>query len=112
MRSGPSVPAGCIGVKNCGFQFNARLPEPLVSATFSYRFKFSEGYTWTNGGKLPGVCSEGAQSLAILGCRSCFRARMPLQSVLCTAEPERACSVAKFLSVGGTRVSVSPRTWT
>ena len=59
-RSVP-VTVGCIGVKHCGFQFNVRLPKPLLSATFSYKFKFSEGYTWTSGGKLPGVCSEGAR---------------------------------------------------
>ena len=38
---------------------DVRLPEPMLAATFSYKFKFSRDYSWTSGGKLPGVCAEG-----------------------------------------------------
>lgn len=49
-----------MGVEECGFQMDIRLPQPLLSATFSYKFKYSRDYSWTSGGKLPGVCAEGA----------------------------------------------------
>lgn len=43
-----------------------RLQEEVEEATLSYRFKFSEGYDWTMGGKLPGLADEDMAS----GCRS------------------------------------------
>lgn len=49
---------GCLGTDECGVQFDVRLPQPVVSATVSYWFRFSEAYDWTSGGKLPGMCSE------------------------------------------------------
>lgn len=55
--------ADCVGTDECGLLFSVRLPEPLKTATLSYRFKFSEGFTWTSGGKLPGVCDWGAALL-------------------------------------------------
>lgn len=43
--------------------YSVRLPEPVDSATLTFKFKFDGGYDWTAGGKLgPGVCSEGAQT--------------------------------------------------
>lgn len=38
--------------------FTVRLPEPLRSATLSYRVRFDTNYDWTRGGKLPGLCDE------------------------------------------------------
>lgn len=41
-------------------QYAVRLPQPVESATVSFKFKFDGGYDWTAGGKLgPGMCSEG-----------------------------------------------------
>ena len=62
MMASGSRGAGCIGDKACGLQLDVRLPEPLYSATFSYWFHFSANYSWTSGGKLPGVCAEGAHA--------------------------------------------------
>jgi hypothetical protein len=31
-----------------------------MSATLQYKVKFSENYSWTAGGKLPGLCPERA----------------------------------------------------
>jgi hypothetical protein len=38
---------------------HAYLPRELKEATLSYRMKFDNGYDWTYGGKLPGLCAEG-----------------------------------------------------
>ena len=46
--------------------FTVRLTEELEEATLSYRFKFSKGYGWTLGGKLPGLSDEDMAS----GCTS------------------------------------------
>jgi hypothetical protein len=48
--------AGCLGDNECGFQFDVRIP-PVFAATFSYWFKFSKGFDWTSGGKMPGAFS-------------------------------------------------------
>lgn len=53
-------PKGCVGTNECGLLFGVRLPEIYESATVSYWFRFSRGFHWTSGGKLPGVCSERA----------------------------------------------------
>ena len=58
--------AGCLGTAGCGLQFDVRLLEPLAAATFSYHFRFSDGYEWTRGGKMPGICSEGAPACLFL----------------------------------------------
>ena len=39
--------AGCVGDMECGFQMDVRLPTPMLSATFSYWFRFSSSYSWT-----------------------------------------------------------------
>ena len=49
-----------MGTDETGLLFQVRLPQPLRSATLSYKYKFSSGYDWTSGGKLPGLCDEGA----------------------------------------------------
>jgi hypothetical protein len=46
-----------VGTDECGLGFDVKLPTALEEATFSYKFKFSAGYDWTAGGKLPGVCA-------------------------------------------------------
>lgn len=52
--------AGCVGGDQCGMLYSARLPQPVDSATLTFKFKFDGGYDWTAGGKLgPGICSEG-----------------------------------------------------
>jgi hypothetical protein len=50
--------AGCVGTAECGLLFTVRLPEPLTSATLSYKVKFEANYDFTRGGKLPGLCDE------------------------------------------------------
>ena len=67
--------AGCIGYKKgCGMIFSVRLPNPVEEATFSYKVKFSDGYDWTFGGKLPGLCSEGVHpvDLAVAAVAVCY----------------------------------------
>lgn len=50
--------AGCVGTdKGCGVRMTLRLPAPMLEATLSYRVRFSEGFGWTQGGKLPGAPS-------------------------------------------------------
>lgn len=61
-----TMPEGGVGTDETGLLFQVRLPEPLRSATLSYRFRFSPGYDWTSGGKLPGLCDEGAAPVALL----------------------------------------------
>lgn len=56
----------------CGLIMYVRLPRPVAAATLSYNVKFSAGYDWTYGGKLPGLCSEGAP---------CYAAQCDLSSV-------------------------------
>ena len=51
--------AGCLGTKDCGATFDVRFP-PQDEVTLSYRFMHSEAYMYGRGGKLPGLCSEGA----------------------------------------------------
>ena len=41
--------------EDCGILLYLRLPKPLAAATLSYRVRFSTGYGWTHGGKLPGA---------------------------------------------------------
>lgn len=36
------------------------LQRPLDEATLTYKLKFDANYDWTAGGKLPGLCSDGA----------------------------------------------------
>lgn len=59
--------AGCVGAKTiasdgrpCGMLLQSRLSKPMEEATLTYRMKFSEGFDWTAGGKLPGLSAEGA----------------------------------------------------
>lgn len=52
-------PKGGVGTTETGLLFQVRLPEALRTATLSYKFKFSDDYDWTSGGKLPGLCDEG-----------------------------------------------------
>lgn len=54
-----------MGTDETGLLFQVRLPQPLRSATLSYKYKFSSGYDWTSGGKLPGLCDEGT-ALALI----------------------------------------------
>ena len=58
--------AGCIGAMgDCGITFYVPLPRTVPDATLSYKVRFSAGYDWTAGGKLPGVCSECAALICI-----------------------------------------------
>lgn len=61
--------AGCVGSQECGIMFDVGFKEPLESATFSYKFKFSAGFDWTSGGKLPGVCDLGTPSCSVAAAR-------------------------------------------
>jgi hypothetical protein len=47
--------AGVYGVKNCGIGMKVMLRKCVEEATMSYSFEFSEGYSWTLGGKMPGL---------------------------------------------------------
>lgn len=57
--------AGMVGSTNSGLTFQSKLNTPLESATLSYDFMFDPGYDWTHGGKLPGLCSDGAAPYAM-----------------------------------------------
>ena len=59
--------AGCLQDNESGFQFDVRLERPVMSATLSYFVKFDANFDFTRGGKLPGLCGEGARS-AVLAC--------------------------------------------
>jgi hypothetical protein len=39
-----------------------RLSKVMTEATMTYNLQFSQGFDWTLGGKLPGLCSEGMVS--------------------------------------------------
>lgn len=55
--------SGGVGHDETGLLFQVRLPHPLGAATLSYKFKFDAGYDWTSGGKMPGLCDNGAALL-------------------------------------------------
>lgn len=55
--------AGCFGLYKCGAGMSVRLTEVLTEATMTYNLKFEEGFDWTYGGKLPGLCSEGRSNV-------------------------------------------------
>ena len=75
--------AGCVSTKSgCGINTYAVLPRSVRSATLTYRARFSEGYSWTAGGKLLGLCSHGAL------CNSLQPAARGAMQAL-----ERACAV-------------------
>ena len=48
------------------------LDDSAEKATMSYEFAFSKNFDWTLGGKLPGLCSDGAQIQVHSYCR-CIR---------------------------------------
>lgn len=81
---GLKAAAGCIGVNTtaCGIGFDIRLPEVLESATMSFSFRFSEAYHWTAGGKMHGICAEGAG----VCCTSC------VQSAFMSGQPDAPVS--------------------
>lgn len=49
------------------------LPREVPSATLSYSVKFDEGYDWTAGGKLPGLCDSGALLSLLTPPATCFK---------------------------------------
>ncbi|MEM7697758.1 MAG: polysaccharide lyase [Verrucomicrobiota bacterium] len=53
-------PAGAFGSKKSGASFVAELP-PAEEYFLSYRFRFSEGFPFVKGGKLPGLSSGGSK---------------------------------------------------
>ena len=58
--------------EDCGILLYLRLPKPLAAATLSYRVRFSSGYGWTLGGKLPGEFKAPALSTPASGAtRTC-----------------------------------------
>lgn len=53
-------PRGAVGPKNGGGLFIARV-EPAPEYTLTYRVRFSNGFDFRNGGKLPGLSSGGGR---------------------------------------------------
>ena len=60
---GSAVCAGTILGYNTGFTFFSKADDDDESdeAWMSYKVKFSPGFDWTEGGKLPGLCGGGAR---------------------------------------------------
>jgi hypothetical protein len=48
-----------------GFSWYSMLPKQSTEMSMSYKVKFSEGFDWTKGGKLPGLCGGGAQFIVL-----------------------------------------------
>jgi hypothetical protein len=58
--------AECVGARtDGGCVLYAHMAKKMTEATYSYQVLFSEGYTWTAGGKLPGIGSARAPFLEI-----------------------------------------------
>jgi hypothetical protein len=55
-------PKGQVGTKQTGAQWKTILPNPVEEACLSYRVKFSEGFDFVRGGKLPGLAGGTAPS--------------------------------------------------
>jgi hypothetical protein len=72
VKSEAYMTVDCLKSELCGVLFDIGLKEAVESATFSYKFKFSAGYEWTAGGKMPGVCDSGALCRSTL--YQCFTA--------------------------------------
>jgi hypothetical protein len=53
-----------VGTATCGVTLDSRLARPVDEATLSYKVKFSDGFGFVKGGKLPGLCSDGALVLS------------------------------------------------
>lgn len=51
--------AGAISGKETGFTWYSVLSEEGEEMSMSYQVKFSAGFEWTKGGKLPGLCGGG-----------------------------------------------------
>lgn len=60
------MPAGGVGPGGTGMLMRVDLPREVPSATLSYSVKFDEGYDWTAGGKLPGLCDSDCPT----GCKN------------------------------------------
>eukprot|EP00892_Ulva_mutabilis_P009445 jgi/Ulvmu1/6873/UM031_0078.1 len=70
-----SYPKGAISGKETGFTWYSVLPQQLEEASMSYRVKFSSGFEWTKGGKLPGLCGGDGRAACPVGCSSVSRDR-------------------------------------
>lgn len=44
-----------------GFTWYSKHPKGYNEVSMAYRVKFSSGFDWTRGGKLPGLCGGGMQ---------------------------------------------------
>lgn len=71
-----SFPAGEILGTNTGFSFYDDAPEPADAAWMRYRVRMSDGFQWTRGGKLPGLCGgpgDGSGRVCPVGCSAVGR---------------------------------------
>lgn len=55
-----------------GFSWYSKHAKGHDEASMAYRVKFSAGFDWTKGGKLPGLCGGGMEALPGLTMR-CIR---------------------------------------
>ena len=55
-----AYPKGKVGTKETGAQWKSFLPQAVEEASLSYRVKFSEGFDFVRGGKLPGLAGGTA----------------------------------------------------
>lgn len=68
--------AGKITGKESGFTWYSMLPEESMEYSMQYKVKFMDGFDWTRGGKLPGLCGGGARTpLTLCLCHSTGRMR-------------------------------------
>lgn len=57
-----AFPEGQVGTKETGAQWKSILPQAVEEATLTYRVKFSDGFDFVRGGKLPGLAGGTAPS--------------------------------------------------
>jgi hypothetical protein len=69
--------AGKISAVESGFSWYSMLPKASTEISMSYRLKFSPGFDWKKGGKLPGLCGgEGKGNAACpVGCSTVSKDR-------------------------------------
>lgn len=59
-----------------GFTWYSKHPKGYNEVSMAYRVKFSSGFDWTRGGKLPGLCGgEGRGTVCPAGCSTVSRDR-------------------------------------
>lgn len=66
---------GAISGKETGFTWYSVLSPAREEVSMSYRVKFSAGFDWTKGGKLPGLCGGGMSSTCRLTCQPAMQSQ-------------------------------------